>query len=73
MLYIRLLTIPYIHKHTHKFHRLHERHVTYISINTFIYNGKCSIYDCVYCVLCIHVYLYVYMVGGRVVGWWGTG
>jgi len=56
-LHIRLLTLSYIHKHTNEFHRLHERHVSHVVIYTFIYNGKRSIYDRVYCVLCIHGYL----------------
>ena len=59
-----LLTLSYIHKHTNEFHRLHERHIAYVSINTIIYNGKRSIYkcvQCVLCVLCVHVCVLVYV------------
>lgn len=71
VLHMCLLTLSYIHKHTNEFHRLHERHIAYVSINTIIYNGKRSIYKCVQCVLCViyaHGYVLVYMDGGRVVG-----
>lgn len=39
VLHMCLLTLSYIHKHTNEFHRLHERHIAYVSINTIIYNG----------------------------------
>lgn len=60
MLHMCLLTLSYIHKHTNEFHRLHERHITYVAMDTIIYNGKRFIYDCVQCVLCI-LYVHVYV------------